>query len=68
MKKYGILRDPDIGQCPSCKEQMALTRLTELDALLRCPKCHAMSYGYKWLADKGKSAAERTRKLYEELG
>ena len=62
--KYGLLRDPDLGMCPSCHKVMALTRATNLDKLYRCPECKASSYAYKWLSDKGKSAAEKMRKLY----
>lgn len=66
--KYGLLRDPDLGMCPSCHKVMALTRATNLDKLYRCPECKASSYAYKWLSDKGKSAAEKMRKLYDAIG
>ena len=57
--KHGILYEPDIGRCPSCKKLMALPRLLDLDELQSCPICNASSYGFKWLADNGKSAAKR---------
>lgn len=64
---YGILNEPDIGVCPSCKTMMALPRGMELSRLHTCPKCRAMSYGYKWLADKGKSAKARIDKFKEAV-
>lgn len=64
---YGILNEPDIGRCPSCKTVMALPRGMELSKLHTCPKCQAMSYGYKWLADEGKSAKARIDKFKKAI-
>lgn len=65
--KHGILNEPDIGCCPSCKKMMALPRLMDLDKLQMCPVCHASSYGFKWLADIGKSAAARIAHFQKRL-
>lgn len=61
--KHGILFKADIGSCPSCKELLALPALMDLDKLQICPKCHAASYGYKWQADKGKTAVNNLHRL-----
>lgn len=65
--KHGILNEPDIGSCPSCKALMALPRLMDLDELQSCPVCHASSYGYKWLSDNGKAAASRLLKFKQSI-
>lgn len=61
MKKteHGILNEPDIGKCPSCNNIVKLPRFFELDMMCTCAKYGAYSYGYKWLADSGVSAANR---------
>lgn len=65
--KHGILYEPDIGSCPSCKKLMALPRLLDLDELQSCPICNASSYGFKWLADNGESAAKRIDKFKKKV-
>lgn len=64
---HGILSKADIGRCPSCHELMALPVGMELDALFFCPKCHAQSRGFKWLADNGKEAARRLSEIKEKM-
>jgi hypothetical protein len=60
---YGILTEADIGACPSCHKIRMLPRGLELDELFRCKECGAQSKGHKWLADYGKSYADKIKKL-----
>lgn len=60
---YGILTKSDIGSCPSCHKICMLPRGLELDELFRCKECGAQSKGHKWLADYGKSYADKIKKL-----
>lgn len=66
-QKHGILHQADMGRCPSCHELMALPVGMELDALFHCPKCHAQSKGFKWLADNGKEAARIISELKDKM-
>lgn len=67
LPKYGILTEPDLGRCPSCKRDTALPRGMDLNELQTCPMCGAYSYGYKWLADGGRSANARMDKLATKM-
>lgn len=60
---HGVLSNPDIGCCPSCHKIQMLPRGLELDELFRCKECGAQSKGHKWLADSGKSYADKIKKL-----
>lgn len=67
---YGIVTKADMGSCPSCHNIMLLPVGMNLDTLQHCPVCGADSMGFKWCADKGKSAhtrIERFRHNMEEL-